>query len=108
MIDIHREKLLSFPEASASLKGRPNLSTLHRWRLPGVRGVRLETLLLGGRRVTSAEALQRFVEATTAAADGAPTPTRTSSKQQRDIERAEAELDKEGTICGTPFLQRSV
>ena len=98
MIDIHTERIISFHDAAKSFPGRPNLSTLHRWRLAGVRGVRLETLLIGGRRVTSAEALQRFAEATTAAADGSGmfTLSRTSRQRQRDIERAEAELERAG------------
>lgn len=37
-------------------------STIHRWRHPGVRGVRLECLRIGGIWHTSLEALQRFCE----------------------------------------------
>ena len=96
MIDIHAETLISFGEASASLPGRPNLSTLHRWRVKGIRSVKLESCLYGGRRMTSAEALQRFVNRSTAAADGTPVPTRTPKKRQRDIEKAEAELRAAG------------
>ena len=95
-IDVASETLLTFAEAARSLPGRPHLSTLHRWRLRGVRGVKLETCVIGGRRFTSAESLLRFGAATTAATDGSPTPTRTSRQRQRDIERAEAELAKAG------------
>ncbi len=34
------ETLLSFAEAIARLPGSPHVSTLHRWRLRGIRGVR--------------------------------------------------------------------
>jgi hypothetical protein len=38
-------------------------STLHRWATKGVRGRKLETAFLGGVRVTSQEAMQRFLSA---------------------------------------------
>lgn len=37
-------------------------SVVYRWALHGIRGVRLETYKIGGARVTSVEAIQRFVE----------------------------------------------
>jgi hypothetical protein len=89
MIDISTESLMTLQAAAATIPGRPNLSTLHRWRLRGVHGVRLETCRVGGRRFTSREALERFAAATTAAADGAPQPLRTVRKRRSDIERAE-------------------
>jgi hypothetical protein len=51
------------------LPGGPvNISTIHRWRHVGCRGVLLETVLRGGVRYTSKEAMQRFVHAVTEAA----------------------------------------
>ena len=41
---------------------RPHVSTLYRWASAGVRGVRLETMRVGGTLCTSLEALQRFCE----------------------------------------------
>ena len=64
-----------------------------RWRLRGIRGVKLETIKIGGRRFTSAEALARFIEQSTAAADGLPLPTRTNRQREAAIRRAERELD---------------
>ena len=92
MIDTTNEQLLSLREAAASLPTRPHLCTIHRWRLRGIGGVKLGTVKIGGRRYTSAEELDRFIAATTAAADGSPPPTRTPRQRQRAIERAEAEL----------------
>ncbi|MEI8375972.1 MAG: DUF1580 domain-containing protein [Planctomycetota bacterium] len=88
-IEISCETLLSLNEAARRLPGRPNISTLHRWRLNGVHGVRLETCLIGGRRFTSHEALERFANATTAAADRTPVPPRTPLQRQRAIDAAE-------------------
>ena len=96
MVDISSETILSLAEAARSQPTRPNLSTVWRWVQRGVRGVRLETAMIGGRRVTSVQALSRFHAAVTSAADGSPRPTRTSRQRQRDIERAEAELAKAG------------
>ncbi len=59
-----------------------NVSTLWRWVQRGSHGVRLESVMIGGIRYTSREALERFVAATTAAADGTAIPTRTSRQRQ--------------------------
>jgi hypothetical protein len=90
--DLTKETLIKFGKAPKAVPGRPHISTLHRWRLRGVRGVKLETCLVGGRRFTSIEAIDRFIAATTAAANGEAPPTRTPSQRKRAIERAEREL----------------
>jgi hypothetical protein len=69
-IDPKIEHLYSLAAAAKLLPGEPHLATLHRWRSRGVKGVKLETLVIGGRRFTSLEALGRFIEATTASSDG--------------------------------------
>jgi hypothetical protein len=57
------EQLIPFTQAREAFPGgkRLSLATIHRWRLNGVRGTRLETILIGGSRYTSAEAIQRFI-----------------------------------------------
>ncbi len=91
------EKLLSLPAAVEAATGqRPHPSTLHRWRLRGIAGVRLETVRCGGKRLCSVEAVRRFLADVTAATDGASTPARTSRQRQAAIDRAEAELDAAG------------
>ena len=95
-IDFQSETLLSFSQATKGLPGRPHLSTLHRWRLRGIRGVRLETCMVGGRRYTSREALQRFSDAITAAATGERAPCRTSRQRRRDIDAVERDLNEAG------------
>jgi len=74
MIDIASENPLTIREAAARLPGRPHVATIHRWIARGVRGVRLEAGLLGGKRITSVEALQRFLDSLTGAEDTGPKP----------------------------------
>jgi hypothetical protein len=104
-IQLNSESLLSLSEAAASLPGRPHLSTLHRWRLRGVRGIRLETCLVGGARYTSREALQRFVESTTKEGESRAGPCKSMPRTARVInvrtaagirQRAKRILDEAG------------
>jgi hypothetical protein len=85
MIDHEREQLLSMTAAAKFLPGRPSVETLWRWRTAGCRGHKLETLLFGGRRYTSREAIARFL----AAINGEPIRTETPRQRERSIERAE-------------------
>jgi len=69
MIDIQTERVLSLTEASRqpALPRRrngkqPHVATLYRWAQRGVKGVRLETIRVGGTLCTSMEALQRFFD----------------------------------------------
>ncbi len=96
MIDFNTEELLSFAQATKEVPTRPAIGTVNRWGDKGVRGVRLETILIGGLRYTSKEALRRFFERITAAADGEPPPERTTSQRAKDIARAEKELADAG------------
>ena len=109
MIDISSEQTLSLSQA-AKLKSlprrregkRPNASTLWRWALHGIRGIRLETAMAGGVRVTSAEAIQRFFDALTAQSEAGrqsiptPQPTRLSAVRRKQIEQAERKLELAG------------
>ena len=99
MIDIRNESLIPFRQIPAWCKehlgNRVHPSTVHRWRLRGCRGVKLETILAGGTRCTSAEALQRFFEATTRAQDGQLAgPSLAVSLPE--VSTAEAYLESEG------------
>jgi len=92
-IDIHSDSLLTISQAAKSLPMRPNVSTVWRWIQRGVRGVTLDSVVVGGRRYTSKEALQSFVERSTAAADGKAMPVRTSRQREREITAAERDFD---------------
>ncbi len=96
MIDPEHEHLLTLTQAAKALPGRPNITTLWRWRNRGVRGVRLETVLVGGKRFTSREALTRFHDAVNAAADGQPVVSRTTRRREAEIARAEKQLQEAG------------
>lgn len=73
MIDISKEQLQTLTQAARDLPGGSvHVSTVYRWHYEGCRGVLLETILRGGIRYTSKEAIQRFVDAVTAAARKCP------------------------------------
>ena len=103
---LHDETVLTFSEAAARLprlNGKKiHASSLWRWARKGISGVRLETRRLGGRFVTSIEALDRFSRklAEIDVADRGPAvfrkKTRTEKQRQRDTERAEKELTQQG------------
>ncbi len=101
MIDIQTEQVVSLTEAAKSKclprrrQGkRPHVATLFRWATVGVRGVVLETIQCGGTRCTSLEALQRFFDRCTDPAASAK--TRTTKARQREMVRAERELNAAG------------
>lgn len=70
-----------------------NPATAWRWCLRGCRGVRLESLLIGGVRYTSRQACDRFLTAL----NGLPTPppSKTPSRSSR-AEAASKQLDEMG------------
>ncbi|HEX5105013.1 MAG TPA: DUF1580 domain-containing protein [Pirellulaceae bacterium] len=74
----------------------PSPATLHRWRLRGLRGVRLETFLRGGRRFTTRDAVENFFERITAIADRAEPLGYTRRQEDEEIARAMKELEDEG------------
>lgn len=78
----------------AATERRPHLSTVLRWSQRRNRyGIKLESWLIGGRRVTSVEAVRRYCERCTEAADGVPSSTAAQrSKAHADAQR---ELDRE-------------
>lgn len=66
MINHQKEQMLSLAEAVEFLRPmRPHLavSTLYRWSLVGIRGIKLDYVQLGGIRLTSKEELDRFFAA---------------------------------------------
>ena len=66
-----RSELISFRELAAQIpparNGRPvHVSTLHRWRVHGLKKVRLDAIRIGGAWYTSSAAFQRFCDGVTA------------------------------------------
>jgi hypothetical protein len=73
---------------------RLHQSTVFRWALHGLRGVRLEVIRFGGQMCTSEPALKRFFAALSGTAAASPaSPTPDIARQHR---RAEAELAAAG------------
>lgn len=93
MLDYSTENLISLREAARLFPRPPSLATLWRWVYRGVRGIRLDSVVCGGRRYTSAEAVQRFLVATNGAISpgGLQSPDRNAA-----VRRAEDELTAEG------------
>lgn len=61
MIDVSTEELISLADAVKHYPGtRPHRATVFRHAMRGVRGRRLETVKVGGKRFTSVEAIRRF------------------------------------------------
>jgi hypothetical protein len=89
MIDISKDTLLTLREAISLLPrhraGQPvSFSCVWRWAVHGVRGIKLETLRVGGGLCTTAKALQTFCEQLTAQAGG-----RRTNQQPRPEGRSE-------------------
>lgn len=61
MINIASEHLCHLNKAPLSIPGQPHVSTVVRWSRRGLKGITLETILVGGRRFTSVEAIGRFI-----------------------------------------------
>jgi Protein of unknown function (DUF1580) len=97
MIDFTTEQAFPLVQAIEKVTGRRvHLSTAHRWRLKGIHSVKLDTALVGGRRMTSPEAVVRFLEATTNAADGDQPRPHTNRQRETEIKRAKDFLDEAG------------
>lgn len=113
-------RLMSLVDAAAYL-GRltgkkPHVSTLWRWCLKGCKGVRLESVCIGGKRFVTVTAIERFVEASTESRSERPEPSciaavpvspaaglaahvmRHGDRRRQEIESARRRLDE---ITGT-------
>jgi hypothetical protein len=105
MIDIGTETLLTFAQAAAEMPRRRqgkrvSVVTIWRWTKQGSHGIVLETLETPSGKITSKEALARFLQALTELRQGAPSlPShvqgryRSPSRRQRDSEHAESKLN---------------
>lgn len=92
-IDLDSETLIHFATAARQFPGKGVcIQTMHRWRLNGVRGTKLETVLIGGMRYTSKEAIQRFVEAQNARDTVVPAPTPSQRAKQSAAARRELQV----------------
>lgn len=58
------EDIRSLSQAAAEIPSQPHFSTVLRWSQRGINDVRLETYKIGGRLITSRQAVDRFLHAT--------------------------------------------
>ena len=95
-INVEAEDLIPFSEARTAIPGgkRLSLATLHRWRLSGVRGVRLETCVVGGLRYCSQQSISRFIAAQNR--DELPPPAITAKQRRTQAESAMKVLEAAG------------
>jgi len=103
MIDVEIEQAITLRQATKlralQRNGRkPHLSALHRWCSSGVKGVVLESIVIGGSRCTSREAVDRWITALTTKANGEKVAPmiRTPGRRERDYQRADHELANSG------------
>jgi hypothetical protein len=109
MIDLSNEAMIPLSEAARIVKPgrsgqRTHISTVLRWILNGARGpqqkrIRLEAVRLGGRWLTSREAIQRFAERLTPSLESpAIQAPRTPLRRKRAAEHAARKLEKAAGI----------
>ena len=96
LLDLVNEGILTLTQAAKRLpklrQGRPvHVATLWRWAHHGLRGIKLETMKMGGTRVTSLEALQRFFQKLSDPDERTRMPM-----DQKRMEKVEAELKRLG------------
>lgn len=95
-IDINAEELLELSKVPANLERRTgkrlNVSTVYRWINRGIAGIQLETVLVGGSRFTSAQALNRFFTQSTLAKQGKLSKATTEGiRRAKDIRQKQVE-----------------
>ena len=96
------ERLVRLTDVPKLLPTRPHPGTIRRWQLRGIRGVTLETQLVGGVRYTSHEALDRFLRNSTAAAE-----KQGSDKANRVIDKSRETGSSSATPSRPPGLSEA-
>ena len=100
MIDVVNEKMMPFRQVpkwcEKHIGKRIHPTTIHRWRIRGARGVKLDTILIGGQRFTSVETLLRFFAESTEAESPASASVTLDRHQQARVKAADIYLESEG------------
>jgi hypothetical protein len=92
---LENEKLMPLVPAVEAVTGRRlHLSTPLRWAMRGAKGIILESVFLGGRRLTSTEAVRRFIQAGSERAKATTTPQITPRQAAAIAERDAKRLAK--------------
>jgi len=98
MIDLTQEELVPIRNVPKHLPPRPtgkrvHISAVYRWLLRGIRGIRLESLKIGGTTYTSKEALQRFADRLSNTSHAPDTTPATTLTRKRQIDRAARQVE---------------
>lgn len=100
------ERAISLKDACkylGSVTGRqPSAATLWRWCLKGCRGIRLESVCIGGRRYVTIPAIERFIHRSNTPTEPSVEPVQELSKtelarramRQAQIDEAKKKLDE--------------
>lgn len=83
------DNYISLRDAAKYLPTRPHFATVWRWATRGVKGVILETVLVGGQRFTTEDALNDFLQSL----NGRPIANRSGRAKQ--LAATNKELDAE-------------
>ncbi len=86
---ILHENPMPIEDAAKYFPHRPHISTVWRYVLKGYKGLKLESIMSGNRRITSREAVLRFIAATTARANG-DARTRPLDQRRAAVRHADA------------------
>ncbi len=86
MIDIRNDEMLTLREATTRIPGRPHISTVFRWTADR----KLDSIKVGGRRWTSAEAIDLFIDKCNGQESSEPT------QRTKQIGDASRELERDG------------
>lgn len=62
-LSVALQDAVSLARAAELLPSKPHVATVWRWATRGVKGVRLQTWTVGGRRFTTIPALEQFLRA---------------------------------------------
>jgi Protein of unknown function (DUF1580) len=85
MAEYFREDLLRLADAAKIIPSHPHTSTLWRWCLKGVKGVRLQTLVVGGRRYTTMTYLTEFIAHLSASRTTEPIAESSQRTTQKEV-----------------------
>lgn len=86
----------SLAEVQKLLPGKPHPSTIFRWIQRGVRGVKLQTKLVGGRRFVDDEALDDFLRLINEISSAPHDERIAATGPAHNLHHAESFLDNEG------------
>lgn len=98
MSNLLSETLVTAAEATKIFPTRPSPATVWRWMTRGTRGLHLESVVVGGQRYTSREAIARFLERladTDTTIKQIPEP-RSKRERRESVKRAERILASAG------------